>query len=370
MKILFVSPGHPVYDAYPDGGGTQSQIFGISRELVKLGHEVYVIKRHIGGKSQELEGIKFIDVKAPFRDDVLSVLLYSRNAIEKIKEIKPDVLNLSERFSAYFPSKLDIPMVFFTANYDAFAFYRKFAVNYNRLNYFFFDIKKAIEEGVMKRSDVVIALNKSTEDYLNSGGIMHTRIIPRGVDPELYSNNGDEKYILYAGRLNRVKGIEHLIKAYDALDRDYDDHDLFIVGSGPDETRLKKIALASRKEEKIKFIPWVDKSKLRGYLSKCSVFVLPSLFETFGIVILEAMASGKAVIASEIVGPADIITDRKDGLLFEKENVEHLKEKIELCLSDEALRDGLGKEARKTVATNYTFEAICKRLIKIYGEIA
>lgn len=368
MKILFISTGHPVSDNYPNGGGTQSQIYGMGEELANRGHDVYVLKRYTGKKTEDSD-INFIDVKTSFSDDVISVLLFSKNTISKINEIQPDVINLLERFSAHFPSKLEIPKVFFTSNYDAFAFYRKFAVNYNRLNYFFFDIKKMIEEGVMKRSDVVIALNKSTENYLHSRGIMHTRIVPRGVYPELYHNSGDGKYVLYAGRLNKVKGIEHLIKAYDALDRDYDAYDLFIVGSGPDEMRLKKLALASRKKEKIKFIPWVDKSKLKDYLSKCSVFVLPSLFETFGIVILEAMASHKTVIASNITGPRDIITDRKDGLLFEKENVKSLKEKLELCLSDEALRNRLGKEARKTVEANYTFENICEKLIKIYEEI-
>ena len=370
MKILFVSTGHPIYDNYPNGGGTQSQIYGMARELVKLGHEVYIIKRYTNTKTLKIDGINFVDVKTHLTDDVLSRLLYSKNSLEKIKDIKPDVINLSERFSAYFPSKLEIPKVFFTANSDAFAFYKKFAVNYNRLNYFFFDIKKAIEEGVMKRSNVVIALNKSIEKYLNSRGVMHTRVVPRGVNLALYHNSGDEKYILYAGRLNKAKGIEYLIEAYNALDKNYDDYSLVIVGSGPDEKRLKKLALASMKKEKIKFVPWVSRDRLKEYLGSCSIFVLPSLFEVGAGIIHEAMASSKPVVASDVMGPRDIITDGKDGLLFEKENVGYLKEKLELCLSDEALRNRLRKEARTTVETNYTFENICERLTKIYEEMA
>lgn len=369
MKILFVSTGSPIYDRYPDGGGTQSQIFGMAKGLAKLGHEVHIVKRYVNTETSKIDGINFVDVRTHFSDDVISRLLYSKYSIRKIKDINPDVVNLSERFSAYFPSKLKIPKVFFTANYDAFTFYRGFAVSYRKANYMLFDIKKMIEEGIMKRSSIVIALTKSIEDYLHTRGIVHTRVIPRGVQPDLYNSSGDGKYILYAGRLNKVKGIEHLIDAYNALDKDYDDYRLVIVGLGPDELRLKKLALASRKKEKIKFIPWVKKPELREYISKCSVFVLPSLFETFGIVTLEAMASHKTVIASNIVGPKDILTDGVNGILFEKKNVAHLKEKLELCLSDEALRNRLGEEARKTVEKNHSFEIIADRLIKVYEEI-
>jgi glycosyltransferase involved in cell wall biosynthesis len=369
MKILFISPGHPVYDIYPDGGGTQSQIFGISKEFVKLGYEVYILKRFIEKKTENLEGINFVDIKAPFKDDVLSVLLYSKNTIKEIKKIKPDIINLSERFSAYFPSKLDISQVFFTANYDAFDYYRDFALKYNKLNYFFFDLKRRLEENIMKNSDVVIALNKSIEGYLSSRGIENTVVVPRGVDPKLYSNRGDKEYILYAGRLNKVKGIDILIKAFDSLNDDFNNYHLILMGSGPDENRLRRLALKTRKKDKIKFIPWSNRDILQRYLSECSVFVLPSLFETFGVVLLEAMASSKPVIASDIIGPKDVITHGKDGFLFEKGNIKDLIKCLELCLSDRKKRNLVGKNAKKLVEEKYVFNKIALRLANIFKEI-
>src|SRR3989304_5947270 len=100
MKIAFLSTGDPTFDKFPTGGGgIEYQIFGFSKELVKLGHEVYILKRFDGVEKEEIEGVNFIGVKTRLTDQVLTRIIFSKNSVEKIKEIKPDVLNLSERFS-------------------------------------------------------------------------------------------------------------------------------------------------------------------------------------------------------------------------------------------------------------------------------
>ena len=111
-------------------------------------------------------------------------------------------------------------------------------------------------------------------------------------------------------------------------------------------------------EDRIKFIPMVNKTKLKEYLSLCSVFVLPSLFETFGIVLIEAMASGKPVIASNIPGPNEIIQNGYNGFLFEKENHKELTDCLKLLLNDNPLQKKIGENAKKTVEERYTFEKV------------
>lgn len=159
----------------------------------------------------------------------------------------------------------------------------------------------------MSQSDIIVALTKSLRNYMQENCFTNTCIIPNAVDVEKNTNCGDEKFILFAGKLNKVKGIEYLIKAFSELSNDYSS-DLLIIGSGPDENRLMKMAISNKIENRVRFIPMVSKNELRDFLSKCSVFVLPSLFETFGIVTIEAMSSGKPVIASNIPGPRDIIS--------------------------------------------------------------
>ena len=113
----------------------------------------------------------------------------------------------------------------------------------------------------------------------------------------------------------------------------------------------------------------VGKDKLREYLSKCSVFVLPSLFECMPVTLLEAMASGKPVIASDIPGPKDIITQRYDGFLFEKGNVEELKKYLGIIFDDKKLRKRIRENARKTVEEKYTFQKITQHYFETCEQI-
>ena len=321
-------------------------------------------------KGAIIDGIQFINIKTPHLKDerihqIGSALLYSRATAKKIKQINPDTISLNERFSAYFPSKLDIPKTFTTHNPDAMAFYKEFALKSNGLNYVFFGVKKRIEESIMSCSDIIIALTKSIRDYLHENGFINTCIIPNAVNAERYTSNGDDNYILYAGRLSKVKGLPYLIQAFSEISKDYDT-DLLLVGSGPDEEKLKKMATLKNINNRVHFIPMVDKTKLREFLSKCSVFVLPSLFECMPVALLEAMASGKPVIASDIPGPKDIITSGKDGFLFDAGNVDELREYLELCLSDKKLRRKMGKNARRTVEGKYTFEKVANSYLRLY----
>ncbi|MCD4678479.1 MAG: glycosyltransferase family 4 protein [Desulfobacula sp.] len=377
MKILFVSPGSLYSKNNPfERGGTQSQIYGISKEMVKQGHTVYVTGRFNGFKEDVkiIDGIQFVNIRTPYiRDECIyqigTALLYSKAVAKKIKQINPDVISLNERFSAYFPSKLNIPKTFTTHNPDAMDFYKDFAIENNKLNYVFFDIKRRIEEKVMSRSDTIVALNNSIKDYLQENGFTNTCIIPNAVNAKKYTNRGDENFILFAGRLAKIKGIPYLIEAFSELYNDYDT-DLLIIGSGPDDKMLQKMVTLKNIKNRVKFIPMVNKTELRVYLSKCSVFVLASVFECMPVTLLEAMASGKPVIASDIPGPKDVITHEYDGFLFEKQNVVQLKKYLQLCLSSDELRKKIGKNARKIVQDNYTFERISDNYIKLYGRIS
>lgn len=366
MKIAFLSTADYSYDLFPEGGGIQNQIFGISSEMVKMGHEVHILTRNRSYNIQDIGGIHIHGVNTILKDQVLTRLIFSKNAAKKIKKIQPDVLNLSERFSSYFPSKLDMMKIFTTHNCDAFEFYRDFSYEYNILNMLFFDIKKKCEASVMLNSDIVIALNKSIEEHLYSTGFNKLAIIPNAINCELYKNNGDSNYILYAGRLNKLKGLDYLLEAYSKIETS---HRLIIIGKGPEENRLKEYVKLLNLNNKVDFVPWVTQEKLREYLSKCTVFVLPSLFETFGIVLLEAMASGKPVIASDIMGPKDIILNGINGILFEKGNIEELKRAIERVLHSEHLRSELGTKARLEVENNYSFQIVAKKLLNTYESL-
>lgn len=369
MRIAFVGSADPFLSVYPPGGGIENQIWGLSKKLVEVGHEVHILERWRGEGYRCMGGIHIHGVKTCFKDPFVSFLIFSRNAVKVIEKVKPDVMYLAERFTAYYPSKMNLPKIFVTHNRDAFDFYKEYALKTNKLNHVFFRLKRHIERGVMKRCDLICPLTPSLEGILHEMGFENTFILPNAINVKEYYNNGeDEKYIFYTGQLVKFKAVDLLIKAFNELPKEYDEYKLAISGTGSDEDRLRKIATESSKKDKIRFVGWVDRRRLLKLYSKCTVFVLPSLFETFSIVTLEAMASGKPVVASKVIGPMDLVKHGETGYLFEKGDVDELGRYLEVLLSDEGLRRKMGSEAR-VEAERYDFEAISRRLEDAFSHI-
>ena len=248
MRICFVSPGI-LYtkDRKFHQQGSESVILGISQQLVKMGHEVFITGRfnEIEEDQKTIDGIQFLNIKSINLHDnrlhqIGSALIYSKKVYNLLLNMDIDVLSLNERFSSYYSSKLPIPKTFTTHNPDAMEFYKEFALQNNFLNRFFFDLKKKLELNVLSNSDRIIALNHFIENYLNNNGFNNIDIIPNAVDSNEYHDLGDDNYIMYAGRLDKVKGINYLIKSFLELDHKNDNLKLLIIGSGPEEKHLKK----------------------------------------------------------------------------------------------------------------------------------
>ena len=370
MRIAFLSTGHPVYDKYPGGGGIQAQISGLAAEMSKKGHEVHVICRLADQPHEVASDATFHQLDGKTHNQIISMLAFSGRAAELIGSLEPDVISAFERFSAYFPSKGRHPLVFTAENYDAFRYYRRFAIRNQPLNLIIQPWKRRLEEGVMKRSDLVIALTKSGWKYLQSIGIDRVEIIPNGIRSGAYGNAEEEGYILYAGRLDGPKRVDLLLEAYAHLDHLREAFSLRVVGQGPEKPRLIHLATELGIQSQVSFEAWASQDRLRSLLSRCSAFVLPSDFETFGITMLEAMASSRAVVASNVPGPRDIITDQYDGLLFSPGDSRDLARILQVCLEDQGIRRALGRRARRTAARNYDFASVARRTLDAYSRIA
>ena len=377
MRLLFLAPGVRYTESYPfELRGSESQMIGLGNELRKCGHETTIVGQFGDASPQDAarsEGPEFLSVSVARLPgtpigDVIRGVIFSRKALPIIRRVGPDAICLNERFSATFVSRLSTPKVFITHNPDAMPFYRSFAVSQNRTNILFFDLKRLIEESVMSRCNSIVALTDRIKGYLSSRGFPRITVIPNAVDEDQYRNAGDENFILYAGRLARVKGVDILIEAFAGLTA-FRTHFLTVIGSGPEEARLHKLAARLGVAESVRFLPLLPREGLRRYLSTCSVFVLPSLYEGMPVTLLEAMASGKSVIASDIPGPADIIQHGSNGLLFESGSVESLRERLTSCLSDSALRNRIGASARRSVEAKYSFRQTARLYLQTFRTI-
>jgi glycosyltransferase involved in cell wall biosynthesis len=180
----------------------------------------------------------------------------------------------------------------------------------------------------------------------------------------------EDRVILFVGTLDRAhyfKGVEYLLRSFSELNEK--DVQLLIVGEGNLKNRFTTLTGKLGASSKTKFVGEVFHEELPEYYAASDMVVLPS-FETecFGLVLVEAMACGKPVIASDLPGVRTVVDHGKNGLLVEPKNVVDLTSKITYLLDNEPLRNTLGRTGRKKVEEKYSWSKIGLKLEETYFE--
>jgi len=169
-----------------------------------------------------------------------------------------------------------------------------------------------------------------------------------------------------AGRLVPVKGLEFLIEAAKHIIPKYPDTLFMFTGDGYLRQDLEKKAFNLGIKENIIFLGWRDDAA--KILSIYDVFVLPSLNEGMGRVLIEAMALGKPIVASDIGGIPDLVTHGKNGFLVPPRNPKELAKHIQILIEDKAKREKMGSAGKK-MALNFSAENMVKKIEKLYEEL-
>lgn len=244
------------------------------------------------------------------------------------------------------------------------------------------------EAEVLSEADVVVAssnVEKSQMKGLYGARADKIRVVPCGVDLNLFRPMEDaaarriagldgSKVVLFVGRIDPIKGIDSLIKALAFLKLREPDLSkrlkLMIVGGGsseedPESLRLKKIASRLGAENSIIFAGPREQYLLPAYYCAAEVTVLPSRYESFGMVALEAMACGSPVIATDVGGLPSIVKDGLTGYIVAGDDWRALAGKIALVMRDEKLRQRLGA-AGIAVAKNFNWNFIADNIGRIY----
>lgn len=383
MRILFVGNGLLDTDNYPfpnQGGSVQT--WGLSCELAKRGHEIFIARRSISKGEQNFENVNLVGIKfkgieniirphfmsLPFYvANVFSSLYFSRKTLESIQLINPDIVCLIDRVSGFFPSISNVPKLYIMHVPEALDFFKPYTIYANKLNSVVFYIKKALERSIMLKADKVVVLNGYIEKYLRKNGFSNVVKIPNAINPEEFANKGDEGYILYAGRFDWNKNVCSLIEAFAELQTSYADYRLYLVGKGPEERRIRYLVKKKGLQSRVIIYPWLSRKKLIDIISKCSVFVLPSFFEVATVVVLEAMASAKPVIARTNMSTVDIFLHGKNGYLYNEQK--KLRDYLELLLSDDDLRKKIGYTARRTVEEKHSFAKIADKYEELFQRV-
>jgi len=240
--------------------------------------------------------------------------------------------------------------------------------NWNRIGKFLFyrDSRK------IRKYIFVSRVAKDAIDHVyKSTGI----IIPNGIDFErfhkqkekLIKDRTDKILVGFLSRLEPRKGLDILIKALAISDFLRNNVELIVGGDGP--LRKKYEFMARDSGIKFKFLGQIERGKVPVFYKSLDVFVAPSRGgESFGMILLEAMASGVPVIASDIPGYMEVIKDGFNGILFENESPECLSRKLIFLVKDNAMRNSLVNNAL-SFARKYDWDIIAERIEKVYLEV-
>jgi len=364
----------------PSFGGTVTTLYDLSKELVKLGHEVTVITTdfkldHDYVKSIEKEGVKVISFKCTFH---FASFLYSPSMKKWLNSnLKDyDIVHM-HNFRTYqnnitrkYSMKFGIPYVL-QAHGSVLPFFQKQF------------LKKIYDHlwgnNLLRDSKSLFALNESEADqYKKMGGIKtQIEILPNGIDltefvclpnrgvlRKKYSISDDEKIILFLGRINKIKGIDLLIESFLELSSKFNKIKLIVVG--PDDGYQSELQTKFKlKNNNIIFTgPLYGEKKLNAFADS-DLFVLPSVYETFPVSALESCACGVPVILSDACFITDLI-DGKVGLIVDDK--ESLKNAICEILTSEQLKSSFSKNA-KELAKKFDWGNIALLFVEKYETI-
>jgi glycosyltransferase involved in cell wall biosynthesis len=223
---------------------------------------------------------------------------------------------------------------------------------------------------------VTLCPSPSTQEELDRRGFARTSLWQRGVDSALFTPTrrstewrhalmGDETHtlVLYVGRLSFEKNLHALVEAYKAVENDH--AHLVLVGDGPARQDLEHLLVGHRAT----FTGYLRGEELAQAYASADVFAFPSLTETFGQVVNEAMSSGLPVVAFDADGVRDQVERLRTGLLVPPHNTGMFAEALRSLMTDPELRRELGGQAR-LVAQRRTWESVMDGLVDVYRNVA
>lgn len=240
----------------------------------------------------------------------------------------------------------------------------------------------------LRTSSKVIVLSREIEQEVLEAGLTSDKIarIPNGVDLQRFTpadpqsrnsfrvDNGldeDSLVLLFSGRLVKRKGLDLVIDSWPAISEAFPGSHCWILGSGAQQDDSVEEALKKRvMNEGLKHIHWLGETDTpESYMQASDLFVFPSRREGFSNTLLEAMACGLPVVASEIGGNTDVLQDEVHGVLFPSDDAHALTEKILHLLESPEKRTSLADAARQQVEEHYSLPSTASQLAELYREL-
>jgi phosphatidylinositol alpha-mannosyltransferase len=352
MRIGLVCP----YNMITHAGGVQECVLALQHELNNRGHEATIItplpQGYNGKTPAETVFIgKSKRIRTPQHTSPDVAISVDLNSIDQLLADKHfDIIHIHEPLVPFLPMQM-LPRVTcpvvgtFHATTPETLLAKTLAGSIG-----------IYVKSILKYLDVVTAVSPAATSYIDHYEHAPVIYIPNGIDLDIYKplvghKTVKDETILYVGRLEARKGVKHLIIAYADVIKGNPHVKLIIAGEGPDRPKLEKY-VADCSIPRVSFRGFVSQADKVRLLQNSSLFCSPALFgESFGIVLLEAMACGLPIVAGDNQGYASVLQGRGRLSLVNPNDTSAFVRQIELLLYDKVLRDAWKQWARDLIKT-------------------
>lgn len=372
MKLALVSP----YDfAYP--GGVTQHVANLAEQFLAFGHEVHIVAP---SSDDESEPIASVDapvhcigrvVSIPANGSVARITLSLRSYLQAkqlLQEQQFDLVHLHEPLMPALP--LTVLRHSNTTNIGTFHAFRN-----TPLTYFY---SKPILRPFFRKLHGHITVSSAAQEFVGEYFPANYRVIPNGIDFERFNRRdprlpelaADRPTVLFVGRLEKRKGLKFLLRAWPKVLERQPEARLVVVGRGRPLEGYRRFARRQGwSPEDVVFAGYVPGEDLPRYYQSCDVFCAPNTGqESFGIVLLEAMAAGAPIVASDIPGYRDVVSDGVQGLLVEPQKPAAIADAVCRLLANPELRASM-RRAGQEKAQAYDWPRVAAQVLDYYAEV-
>lgn len=374
MKITYVLPHSPESCGLVDETFVNFNHFSHTycEFMDKLGHKTELLYL---GKGKEIKRLKNNKTQFPIFIGKSFGKEYSLPLIKYMFQVNSDVVHIHGYRQL---NILPILTILTLRKIPIVVQHHGGAYNYSKLKVkLYYKILKYL----LSVPDIILAVNINEISNLKKTGIEEKKIkhIPVGVDTSIFYPESKEesrkklnlpqnkKYILFVGRMVKLKGTEYLIKSIPSIKQIYPDLMLILIGGGPELNRLKALCKVEGLEKNVNFLGYINEPEtIRTYYNATDICVFPSLAEGFPIVTLEALACMKPVVGTKA---HSLLVNEENALIAKTKSPESIAENISILLSNEELAKKLSINGYNYTVNNFSWEKVAEKLDEVYSNL-
>ena len=351
---------------YPKMGGITIHVENLARSLERRGHEVLVVTKE-ARFDEKLHGLSVVRIGSLFRSSQTLDIPYTDELEEVLRNERPDIVHAHHAFSPISLFSLSVSKrlgIRTVLTNHSIQFMYDFDYLWRPSSFLLFPFRQYIGN-----ADSIIAVSRAAATFISYFTSKDVEVIPNGVNVGEFNpgtKEFDGRSVLFVGRFVYRKGLHLLLEAMGRVVERNEEARLTIAGSGYLSPILKMLVKASNLQHNVSIKESPPRDEVIRLYQKSNVFVLPSVFgESFGVVLLEAMASKTPIVATAQGGVGEVVKHMETGLLVRRNRVDGLAKGIANLLEDKHLSRRLSSRAFEE-ARRYDWGLVAEMVEGVY----